>query len=213
MFYSGQQPFARYITLASGERLLGPTEAVHDLRFFWDWWQERHDSDIRPRLPVGELAREISDRSLRDLRQRETNCDIPISDVIAAHSHDRRLFFTFNHPTRFLIRALCDRILSHIGLPVQPENRPENDEPLGRYVVPSTGFPMTAEQDRYVGNPVVFNTPNLIATTSERKTYTWSELRAAFFQCYDHMAPRIDPGSIRLTPNMPGDLCRDGANG
>lgn len=213
MFYSGQQPFARYVTLAQGGRLLGPTEAIHDLRFFWDWWQERHGADIRPRRAVGELTQEISALSLRDLQQRETNCDVSISDVIRAHSQTRRLFFTFNHPTRFLISALCDRILSRIGLPIRPANQSQDSEPLDRYVIPSTGFPLAEAQELYTGNPVLLDTPDRIATINTRKSYTLPELRTAFFQCYDHMASRLDPGFIRFTPNIPHDLYLDTSDG
>ncbi|NCQ25208.1 MAG: hypothetical protein COW54_06165 [Rhodobacteraceae bacterium CG17_big_fil_post_rev_8_21_14_2_50_63_15] len=202
MFYSGQQPFARYITLPGGERLLGPLEAVHDLRIFWDWWQERHGSDIRPQRPERELVREISALSLRDLLQRETNCDIPISDVIQAHSHNRRLFFTFNHPTRFLIDTLCDRILSRIGLPGLPASQARGSEPLDRYVIPSSGFPRSS-QELYTGNPVLLNAPERIAITPARQSYSLSGLRTAFFQCYDHMAARLNLGTIRVTPDMP----------
>lgn len=212
MFYSGQQPFARYITLAGGERLLGPTEATHDLRFFWDWWQVRHGIDIRPRLPLGRLVQEIGAVSLRVLQERETNCDVSISDVILTHCQTRRLFFTFNHPTRFLISALCDRVLSHIGLPTLLANQPQDSEPLGRYVIPSSGFPL-ASQDHYLGNPILLDVPERITIANARQPYSLPELRAAFLHCYDHVASLIDLASMRFTPDMPGELTltfRDG---
>ncbi len=205
MFYSGQQPFARYITLAGGERLLGPLEATHDLRFFWDWWQDRHGPDIRPRLPVGTLMQEISEVSLRMLQNREANCDVSISDVILTHCQIRRLFFTFNHPTRFLTSALCDRVRSPIGLLALHANQPQDSEPLDRYMIPSSGFPL-ASQDQYLGNPFLLNAPERITITNVRQPYSLAELRAGFLQCYDHVASRLDLASMRFTPEMPSDL-------
>lgn len=212
MFYSGQQPFARYITLAGGERLLGPLEATHDLRFFWDWWQERHGTDIRPRLPVGTLVQEISAVSLRALQTREANCDVSISDGIRAHCRTRRLFFTFNHPTRFLINALWDRVLSRIGLPSLHTTEPQDHEPLDRCVIPSSGFPRAA-QEVYIGNPILLTAKGRITITNARHPYGLADLRATFLQCYDHVASRLDLGSMRFTPEMPCTLSLSSCDG
>ena len=56
-------------------------------------------------------------QSLNELRSRELNCDVTISDFIENNFRSRALFYTVNHPTILLLAELVERILVYIGLP------------------------------------------------------------------------------------------------
>jgi hypothetical protein len=42
-------------------------------------------------------------------------CDIIVTDLFRDHICDRQLLHSFNHPTRFVMAEVCNRILSHMG--------------------------------------------------------------------------------------------------
>ncbi|GGF84581.1 WcbI family polysaccharide biosynthesis putative acetyltransferase [Alteromonas lipolytica] len=56
-------------------------------------------------------------QSLNELRSRELNCDVTISDYIEKNFRSSALFYTVNHPTILLLAELVTRILVYIGLP------------------------------------------------------------------------------------------------
>lgn len=54
--------------------------------------------------------------SLAELAQRETCCDIAISDYIRANYRERQLFYSENHPINALLVEMSKRILRALGL-------------------------------------------------------------------------------------------------
>lgn len=65
-----------------------------------------------------QLSRQLADKSLHRLRERESNegIDIPVSDFIAKNYKQQKLFNQFNHPKRELIKYISGNILSKIGI-------------------------------------------------------------------------------------------------
>ncbi|MBD8793238.1 hypothetical protein IFR09_20605 [Pseudomonas syringae] len=55
------------------------------------------------------------DESLANLREREQECDVVISDFIEENYKRRQLFWTFNHPTNELLTFITDQIIKKIG--------------------------------------------------------------------------------------------------
>lgn len=52
------------------------------------------------------------DRSLAELRRREDHVDVRVSDIIEAEAKKQHLFLSFNHPSHWMISAICQRILN-----------------------------------------------------------------------------------------------------
>ena len=60
--------------------------------------------------------------TLDELRRRETELDLNISDFIAQNYQQQKLFHTINHPGAVLLNYLADRILELLELPVSKQN-------------------------------------------------------------------------------------------
>lgn len=59
----------------------------------------------------------VLDSSLAELRRRDKGLDIPITDFIERFYQPFPLFYTFNHPTSYLVRYLAMRMLHLLGMP------------------------------------------------------------------------------------------------
>ena len=82
VFWAVQQPFLRYFTHADYGRILGPLEAMHDLRIYGRWLASKGLlPDLESRLDAG-FAAGVQAASLRSLQAREAGCDVSISDFL-----------------------------------------------------------------------------------------------------------------------------------
>lgn len=81
-------------------------------------WMERHYLD-----------------SLMLLRSRELLCDLKISDIIESNFTKSQLFWTFNHPSNYLMTILVQRIISLLGADMK-NDQPEYKEFLANEVFP-----------------------------------------------------------------------------
>ena len=188
IFYAGQQPFLRYFTRPGAGRMLGPFEAMHDLRLYRSWLRTgrvdpgavlQADADLVTRTAAG---------SRSALTERDALADVAVADLIADDPRAEPQFFTFNHPRRALMADVARRLLRKAGLDAArpPPARPE---PLGRYRVPGID---TAEGMQ--GDPVPAQ------GTRQPRPYGLADLAAAFQAVYDADPVYREPGAIRLTP-------------
>lgn len=200
IFYSGQQPYLRYMTHSQKGRLLGPLEAVHDLRILRRWLHAQGETAWGNELDAPGYANQIAERSFRELEQRENGCDVKVSDIIANAPDGRRLFFTFNHPSAYLLARLTERLLQTIARPVTIDEAPFG-EPLSRYIAPSTWTAAPAWSGRFKGNEIALEADGKIALGGI-KEYDAQELEAAFFACYTHAFTQNDISEIRFTPHI-----------
>lgn len=197
LFFSGQQPYLRYVTHKTAGRLPGPIESLHDLRILRDWLRTR-GADPLPQLDAPDYVETVTRASLAEIETREMGCDLRISDVIRAEYRERRLFFTFNHPSNWLLGRLAERILDRIGRPVKiDENAPR--EYLARYITPSIWMDLDAPGATFMGTAMDLNAPGK-ALPTEMRSYTGPELRAAFHACYAHLLAVPDLSDFRFTP-------------
>jgi hypothetical protein len=192
IFYAGQTPYLRYVTHRTMGRLIGPLDVYHDLRILRDWYEKRlgialPQSDIRPA--------EVVDRSIEDLRAKEVACDVIISDLIEAEQTKRRLFFTFNHPTHWLLARLAERV-SDIAEIALPSMSSMHQEFLGRIVPPSIFADLGDEGVEFIG---IDRTPsgNVI-----RRNFNRSEINSASLNSLDSQRELLaDLVQLRFTPN------------
>lgn len=59
---------------------------------------------------------ENAEKSIMELRHREQNCDIKISDFIEKRWRKEQLFYTVNHLSKSLYREVCRLLLEFIGI-------------------------------------------------------------------------------------------------
>lgn len=192
VFYIGQTPYLRYVTHKTAGRLIGPLEAYHDLRFLSNWYSERLGISY-PEIEID--VDEVSAKSLDELQRREAQCDIEISDIIENYGTLKRIFFTFNHPSRLILEALAKRIAEKAGIKRQEVSKTKW-EPLGRIVPPSIFDNPPRADSQFMG--LVTNDEGRIV----RYTYSEESLCKAFFDLYDKSINYLaDPASLRITPN------------
>ncbi len=70
--------------------------------------------------------------SINELKDREKNCDVKISDYILENYRDKLLFYTMNHPCNELLKEICVRLMNSISINLYKEdiddsNIAEND--------------------------------------------------------------------------------------
>lgn len=195
VFFVGQHPYLRYLTHVQLGRILGPMDATHDIRLVNDWFESRQGILFNDRLNKADYEQTVYDTSLRELRGREENCDLIISDLIEANFETQRLFFTFNHPSLWLLTRLAERILEAVG-EGQVIDATEMGEPLGRFR-PSWCF---STDTSLHGVSVDFDTDGKLILGAPRK-YNEAEFKEATFACYDALAEQMDVSALRITPH------------
>lgn len=190
IFYVGQQPFLRYFTHPDGGRMLGPCEAMHDLRFYRSWLRTGRVEPDAVLQADPELVEQTARESLAALRRRDALADVPVADLIGEDPRSVPMFFTFNHPRRALLAKVAKRLLEKAGFGADASPSLGSREPLGRYRVPGID---TAEQ--LYGDPW----PTAIGARQPR-SYSLTDLTAAFQELYDADPRFRNPSRIRLTP-------------
>ena len=198
IFYAGQQPYIRYITSKLG-RLKGPLDDYHDLRILKEWLLRKHDIK-ESCLTLALDTEEVQNHSMNNLISRERGCDIFISDIIE-HNQDKKLFFSFNHPTSFLLKCMYERIEDKLNLNHQDFDF-EKDEPLSTFIMPSSWNEMQSKFKEFRG----FNLNESTKKESKYVDYDALGLREAFFSIYDkNLLNDLDFFTMRLTPRMDAD--------
>jgi len=192
IFYLGQTPYLRYLTHPKLGRIMGPLDAYHDLRLLHEWYILRFG---RPILSAEFDPLRIAMRSLENLKLKESACDVHISDLIVEHVTYQQLFFTFNHPKKWLLVQLAQRIsrLAEFKLP-PPEK--QSKEPLDLIIPPNTLQDLGTPNAQFKGMDLSDQSPK------PGKLYTAQELRSVFFQTYDRITEHLaDPDTLRFTPD------------
>ena len=194
LFHSGQQPLLRYITNINNGRILGPLDAYHNINTFNQWRQNRRLEGlvVLPEFKV------IEDCSTASLKSRELFCDVKMSDFITRHLTHQKLFFTFNHPTMFLLTELAKRCAKLLKLEFNQSFLPTG-EPLGSISPPS---PFTDhDKQEYLGREIIFSNEGNILMGNP-KTYNQEELLKKYFISYDQQINQLsDFTNLRFTPN------------
>jgi len=192
IFYAGQQPFLRYFTHPEGGRMLGPCEAMYDLRWYRTWL---HTGRVEPEAVLQadpKLVAQTARESLAALRKRDALADVAIADLIDEDPRSVPIIYTFNHPRSILLAEVANRLLEKAGFRADAPPYMGSREPLGRYRVPGID---TAEQ--MYGDP--WPTAN---GGRQPRSYSMTDLAAAFQALYDAEPRFRNPKSIRLTPTI-----------
>jgi hypothetical protein len=140
LYYDALYPFQGYVRTGSTRTAQAPLTTYHDLRMLCaaargltDDAAVRWISDYRP--PETAL-RAAAEEAAAKIREREGTTDISaVEALIAAPRAHARSFFTVNHPARFVLQHIADRIRDILGL--QPVSDVHGGgEPLGVFHTP-----------------------------------------------------------------------------
>jgi len=207
IFFRGQTPDLCYVTAARGARVLGPLSEYHS-RPIMDAWREGLTAEqTQIRLTGGQIdttgLQAVVAESLDELRQRERQCAVGITDLIAERWRSRRYFFTFNHPVNDLLLAVAQRLLARVGKQTTLSlNGSHVNEPLCQFVPPAWPAIVEALQLEFPtstssrGVPVDLS-DGRVRSGSGTAYYTPRELIETFFLCYE--SQRLLLEGCRLT--------------
>lgn len=101
--------------------IVGTLNLVHDYIIAYCYAIGLHEEQVvsliqHDDLFSAELSRNLAERSIANLRQRETACcvDICLSDYIEENYQRYKLFNQFNHPRRILFKYLGEKVLERL---------------------------------------------------------------------------------------------------
>lgn len=209
LFFIGNCADIAYLTTADNQRLLGPLGAYHN-RFVFECWkngvEEKSALDAVNELYEIHSSR-LSDSvetSLSELQRRDDNSDVGIVEFIATQWQNKRLFFTFNHPTAELLIELSRQIADAASIarqldiestfdneplnPIVPATREQVSKALGLGYRPnstSKGVVMTYEDD--------------VLNASGTSLYSFAELIKCSYTAYNFQ-PAANQ-AVRVTPS------------
>lgn len=187
LFFLGYTPDWRYIRIPGKGTLKGPMGDYHNKTIVESWRKGLSPSETCELLSdveynankYGDLVKE----SLFELKSREANADVAISDYIHSEMLNKRLFFTFNHPTIELLQEYCKRILETLALEVNIIE-PLNGEPLDP-IIPilncGVGFNLPVDKE-HKGFEVQLADNSILLGKSKR--YAPIDLISVFYQIY-----------------------------
>ncbi len=141
-FYVAQNPSVVCLSMPGVPRVTGPLDVYHLIEILSSWQNGLSIQACIEKLMQPDstdyAAADICALSLNGLKHREQACDVKISDYVASHWLNKKLFHVFNHPTNHLLVELASRLCQKAGLTITNNVLPETTpEALDRVVPPS----------------------------------------------------------------------------
>ena len=195
IYFDGYFPGVQYVYLANWGKLASPLNEYH-----FEQIRAAHAAGKSVDQAVEAFAGEelfnttpdpISG-SLDQLRAREAEVDIPISDVIAGSLAENRQFYTPNHPVNHLLGVMLQRLTARLEIRFdlnRAENAPYRLDEC--YIAASTAivkrfhFPFD-HQAVYRGRQILGFEPYKVAL-GDPCDYDSHSLVTAYYRLYDHV--------------------------
>jgi hypothetical protein len=192
IYFDGYFPDIHYIYRAPYGKVQGPLDDYHLRRVFDAHKAGRTVASAVDSVTRGEprLDQNAFEKSLAQLRLREQDVDVTISDFVADEVGRRRAFYTPNHPCNFLLVEMARRLADRVDLLFSMERAETFGYALDKIYIPiysaiirsqSVTFAETAD---YRGRSVESATSQSIAI-GDQKTYAPVELVEQFYRIYD----------------------------
>lgn len=191
VYYRGYNPEYRYLR-RDGRHLEGPLGDYHLSWVVDGWLAGRPVADVVADLrsvDANAVFADVPEESLADLRSREADVDVPISDHIEEWRWATRLCWTFNHPTQALLDELAARVLRRLG--VKPVPSDPDTELLGRWRGPLNPWvreharPRFADRSAFRGCAVDLSGPAPRSVHRPLVRRGYADLVTAFYEVYD----------------------------
>ncbi|WP_292052412.1 MULTISPECIES: WcbI family polysaccharide biosynthesis putative acetyltransferase [unclassified Brevundimonas] len=199
IYFDGYFPGVRYVYAQSGAKLTGPLSDYHFLQIqksyaegasvqeAWEAFTSPRASEVLPADPIGD--------SIANLRHREQDVDVKMSDYIEANAFRTKMFYSMNHPTDEVLLEALRRMVAHAGIDLKvpdydpslfdgyPYSLNEIDLPILPFV--QTLYDMPASPiGTIVGRELVFD-GTIHGAGPEPQTFTGVELIEAFYKVYE----------------------------
>lgn len=120
IYFDGYFPGLRYIYGNDSRKLVGPLGDYHFEQVFLAWYRGADPATAAADLmsPVGWPWNpgDPCEASLEQLRLREGDCDVIISDHIARNFSHRKLMYAMNHPVNSVLLEMLDRLMAFCGI-------------------------------------------------------------------------------------------------
>ena len=201
LYYRGYNPDLRGIRLKGKGVLGGPLGDYHSQIIVDAWLRNDSPSEALQYYNSTPYWEEhygnVASESLEELKRREKHIDIKITNFIKRRQAHRHLFYTYNHPSKLLLKTLVKRIARRLELEPNDTSDNNNREPLGRFRVPI--HPFTQHQlgltfkgpDQYQGNH-----PD--KATNHFEYYSPEQMIEAFFKLYNQRAEDIRQHALNI---------------
>lgn len=199
IYFDGYFPGVRYVYAQNGSKVTGPLSDYHFLQIqqsykdgvspqaAWEAFISPQPSDILPTDPISD--------SIANLRHREQDVDVTMSDYIEANATRTKLFYSMNHPSDEVLIEALRRMVEKSGADLHvPEYDParlvgypyslnEIDLPILPFVQKQYEIP-SSQIETIVGKELVFN-GTIHGAGSEPKSYTGVEIIESFYKVYE----------------------------
>lgn len=123
IYFDGYFPGLRYLYRLDGHKVVGPLGDYHFQQIIDGWVARKSNPQILESLLSTQgwpwCEADPAEQSLNQLRRREQDCDVIISDHIARNFRTRKLMHSMNHPVNSVLMVLFDRLMERHGLPAQ----------------------------------------------------------------------------------------------
>ena len=184
LYYTGYTPDWAYIRTKDKKPLKGPMGDYHNQTIFEGW---------RTGLTINETVQRMEDLahnqiyanaatdSLQELKKREKNIDVVITDFMSEQVANNRLFFTINHPSHKLLEEYAKRILDYCNIPIKNPSITLEDEPLGQFR-PRVNPIATSDSN---SDPYHYGIDISGVSPVRNRKYTSIEIAHLFYELYD----------------------------
>ncbi|QJU57623.1 hypothetical protein HL653_07315 [Sphingomonas sp. AP4-R1] len=118
IYFSGYFPDIEYIYLDDIGKLVGPLDDYHPMMIYRSYIQGLGVEECLARYSLEHFSDAYPDpieQSLAELRAREGDTDLKISDFIDNNLSLRKLFYTVNHPSNYLLFEMAKRMAEAMG--------------------------------------------------------------------------------------------------
>lgn len=199
LYYTGYTPDWFYIRIPNVGPLRGPMGDYHNRTIFESWQDNEKVSVAAERLRSRKYNKKYLpeiENSLQILREREKLVDVLITDLIQEKFKNKRLFFTFNHPTMFLLAEYASRVLIKYGIEITRELCSlDVKERLNQFIPlinPAVDLPSGAFEDKHVGVDFNIEEKNLVTITiGKKKCYDTNEIVGHFYAIYNQLGDQL----------------------
>ena len=194
IFYRGYNPELIYVRLANRLPLRGPLGDYHIQTFLYGW---KKGLTVKDTLKLHydieynrKVYSEVPKISLAELKKREADCDIKISNHIEERLRHNRLFFTFNHPKNELLLHTVNTLLEYANIRHDESKNEDVCELLGQFELPVNPWIAGKYDFEHIEAKAwkgveVKNIDQHVVTTGKKCEFQDEKITEVFFKIYD----------------------------
>jgi len=191
IFYQGDFTDWFYFPIVNNIRLKGPLGDYHHREIVRSYIKGENKSSAKSAFEYSlfGLKTDSMNNSIQEFIDRQKNVDVDFIDyfkkIISAETPS---FHTFNHPKKFVLNELANRILNYLGLSIN------NQDTLGAEVLDSVILNPKKDDNNnsiFKGYDLKFLTNTFTTLIHKQKYYSSVELIDRYYDVYDTSTPYI----------------------